>query len=373
MHRDRDCLALVTRGRHNAFQAIWADIKNACTGSDPALALARIRKTQKHRTVFENIKKVAQQSLTTVRNEDVLAFIRHLLVVPTDFDLDPSEDRESAISQCRRVLASPAPEDARALWHVLVDRASNARLGNGTIDLPHLWHELRSQFKLNEHPDFSSGWLLLRAFTREHLDKIEATLPSGYSLARSEDSGKLAQTISNSAITVLYGDSGTGKSALTKSTLERQFPDASQVWLGPDTLLAALSEVERIKIGFAHPLRTTLAATAHPSNILVIDAAERISAESVPQVKQLVEQIVSEQVPAETRVWRILIIGQTEAWIDGRLRDLLGNTMPASVALGTVSLEEVRDALRSCYVRQSARLMQSACRVDNEAEIGNAA
>src|SRR5687768_18416361 len=38
-----------------AFQAIWTDIKNACTGNDSALALARIRSTGKHRTVFDNI------------------------------------------------------------------------------------------------------------------------------------------------------------------------------------------------------------------------------------------------------------------------------------------------------------------------------
>lgn len=345
--RDSDCLALVTRGRHDAFQATWADIKNACTGSDTALAVARIRKTRKHRTVFENIKNVVQRSSAAVRDEEVLAFIRHLLVIPTDFDLDPSQERETAISQCRRVLATAAPEDARELWESLVDSAKEARLGNGTIDLSHLWHKLRSRFKLNEHPDFSSGWLLLRAFTREHLEKIEAKLPSGHSLERAEDSGKLAQAIASNPLTVLYGESGTGKSALAKSTLERQFPDVSQVWLGPDTLAATLSEVGRIKTGFAHPLRATLAATAQPANILVLDAAERISGESASQVRTLVEQLLSEPVPGAAPVWRILLIGQTEAWIDGRLRVLLGTAMPASIALEPVSHAEVRDALWS--------------------------
>jgi hypothetical protein len=147
LRRGRDRIALVTRGYYPAFQAVWADIKNACTGSDPALVLARIRSTSKHRTVFDNIKKVVQESSATVRDEDVLEFVRHLLVVPMDFDLDPSEDRESAISQCRRVLTSAAPDEARALWQTLVERAGKARLGDGTIDLPQLWHELRIRFK----------------------------------------------------------------------------------------------------------------------------------------------------------------------------------------------------------------------------------
>ena len=345
---NRDRIALVTRGHHPAFQAIWTDIKNACTGNDSALALARIRSTGKHRTVFDNITNVVQKSSATVRDEDVLEFVRHLLVVPTDFDLDPSADCESAISQCRRVLTSAAPDEARALWQTLVERAGKVRLGDGTIDLPQLWYELRSRFRLNDHPDFSSGWKLLRAYTREHLSNIEATLPSGYSVARSEDGGKLAQAISNNSIVVLYGDSGTGKSALAKSILDRQFPEASHIWLGPDTLGATLIEVERTKTDLAHPLHTTLKATAHPNNVLVIDTAERISSEKMAlQVKQLVGALVSEHTPGEIPVWRILIVGQTEAWIDGRLQGLLGDKQPASVELGPAPLAEVQAALRS--------------------------
>ena len=97
MRRGQDRIALVTRGRHPVFQAIWADIKNACTGSDPALVLARIRGTRKHQIVFDNIKKVIQESSPTVPDIDVLEFVRDLLVIPTDFDLDPSEDRELSL------------------------------------------------------------------------------------------------------------------------------------------------------------------------------------------------------------------------------------------------------------------------------------
>jgi hypothetical protein len=347
MRRGRDRIALVTRGRHPAFQAVWSDIKNACTGSDPALALARIRSTGNHRIILDNIKKVVQESSATVRDEDVLEFVRHLLVVPMDFDLDPSADRESAISQCRSVLTSAAPDEARELWKTLVKQAGKARLGDGTIDLPQLWHELRSQFKLHDHPDFSSGWKLLRAYTCEHLNKIETTLPAGYSLVRSEDGSKLAQAILNNPIVILYGDSGSGKSALAKSILDCQFPEASRIWLGPDTLGATLIEVERIKTDLTHPLHTTLKATAHPSNVLVIDAAERISSELALQVKQLVGALVSEHPHSKIPVWRVLIVGQTEAWIDGRLQNLLGDKQPASIELGPASRAEVQAALRS--------------------------
>jgi hypothetical protein len=346
-HLGRDRIALVTRGRHPAFQSTWADIKSACNGSDPGLAIARILSTSKHRTVFSNIKKVVQELSATVRDEDIVELIRHLLVVPLDFQLDPSEDSESAISRCKRVLVGESPDEAHELWQTLVERAGKSRLGDGTIDLPQLWQELRARFKLHDHPDFSSGWKLLRAYTRENLNKIEAALPTGYSLVRSEDSDKLAQEISNNPIVILYGDSGTGKSALAKSVLEGKLPEASQVWLGPDTIRATLIEVERIKTDLAHPLSVTLKATAQQSNVLVIDAAERISSELVPQVKRLVAALVCESAPGEIPLWRILVVGQTEAWIDGRLQGLLGNKESVSVELGPAPLAEVRDAMRS--------------------------
>jgi len=75
-HRSSDRIALVTRGHHLSFDALWADIKNACTGSDPALAIARIRQTRKHEIIFNNIKNVVQESSADIRDEDALEFIR---------------------------------------------------------------------------------------------------------------------------------------------------------------------------------------------------------------------------------------------------------------------------------------------------------
>ena len=246
-------------------------------------------------------------------------------MIPKDFHLDSSEDYEAAISQCRRVLASGALDEAQTLWIALVDRSRESRLGNGTIDLPQLWHELRNEFRLIDHPNFSSGWRLLGNYTQQHLNKIETTLPSGYSLSQSKDREDLVHALSNYHFVVLYGDSGSGKSAIAKTTLDSHFAETKQVWLVPDTLSTALNEVERSQTDLTYLLADTLKATAQPSNILVIDSAERINNELAPQVKRLIGMVVSEDSPSQSTVWQILIIGQTEAWIDGRLQALLGD------------------------------------------------
>ena len=268
-------------------------------------------------------------------------------MIPKDFHLNPSQDYESAISQCRSVLASGILDEAQTLWKTLVGRARESRLGDGTIDLLQLWHELRNKFQLNDHPNFSSGWKLLDNYTREHRNKIETTLPSGYSLPQSKDRDKLVQALLKYHPVVLYGDSGTGKSALAKSTLDNHFAEAAQIWLSPDTLSVTLSVVKRSQTDLAYPLADTLKATAHPSNIMVIDAAERINSELVTHVKQLIGVLVSEHFSDKSTVWQILIIGQTEAWVDGRLQALLGEIQPTSVGIEPVSVDDVRLALRT--------------------------
>jgi hypothetical protein len=345
--RSRDRLALVTRGHLQAFETVWADIKNWCTGDDQTLALARIRASGKHRTIFNNIKKVVQESSASISDGEVLEFIRHLLVISTDFDLNPSNDRELAISQCRGILASAAAAEARELWDALVERVRNARLGDGTIDLSALWDHLRRRFKLSDHPDFSSGWKLLRAYTQDHLHYIQTALPSGYSLARSDDVSNLAQAIAKNAIVVLHGESGAGKSALAKSSLQSQFPVATQVWLTPSALNSSLVEGERAKTELTRPLDETLNATTWPSNILVLDTAERIDRELALKVRGLLESLLSQTPAGSGPTWRILIVGQTEAWVAGALQGLLGDRKAASVAIGAPSPTEIRSALRS--------------------------
>jgi len=227
-----------------------------------------------------------------------------------------------------------------------VNRACDVRLGDGTIDLNQLWHELRNTFKLNDHPNFVSGWQLLDDYTHDHLSKIETTLPSGYSLARTEDGDKLAKAISENQIVVLYGDSGTGKSALAKSILDNQFADTSHIWLSTDTLNVTLNEVKRSQTNLTYPLSETLKTASNPKNVLVIDSAERINNDLALQVCELIWDIVPEQSTGQP-VWRILIIGQTESWSDGRLQNLLGEKKPFQLGIEPVPDKEIQVALRS--------------------------
>ena len=76
MRRDRDSIALVTRDRHPAFAATWADIKTWCADSDIDSALAKINASAKHKKIFSSVRDPAAGAQTVADAKEAVALVR---------------------------------------------------------------------------------------------------------------------------------------------------------------------------------------------------------------------------------------------------------------------------------------------------------
>jgi energy-coupling factor transporter ATP-binding protein EcfA2 len=185
----------------------------------------------------------------------------------------------------------------------------------------------------------------LISLSADYVSLIETGLPNGNQFTRRDLASNLTAAIKDAQITFVYGNSGTGKSSLVKDVLEAHFPDRWQVWFGPEQAALALSEVQRVSIGVDHPLPKVLVNTSNPKNILVIDSAERFPLEDRVRVKALVRSLLA---AAPGDVWRIIIIGQPEAWTDGHLRELAsGSQLTKDVEVEELTAGSVIAALRT--------------------------
>ena len=345
MRHGLDSIALVTRDRHPAFSATWADIKTWAADSDITSTLAKINASTKHRKIFDSVRTPAATTETAASDEEAVVLIRALHVLPLEFQLVPSPTEQEAILACRGIVAGGKPEDAESLWKALVGHAESMRLAGGTIALEELWAELRVRFRLKDHPDFAASMGALTSLSVDYVSLIETGLPNGNQFTRTELTARLAAAIDHTPITFVYGNSGTGKSSLVKDLLGSRFSDRWQVWLGPEQAAAALSEVRRVSIGVDHPLLKVLVNTSNPKNVLVIDSAERLTPEDRVRVKALVGDLIA---AAPGDVWRIVIVGQTEAWADGRLRELAGGSQPTNdVEVEELTASSVIEALHT--------------------------
>jgi hypothetical protein len=232
--------------------------------------------------------------------------------------------------------------EARALWTDLVGQAEKVRLSPSTLGVETLWQELRTRYALKDHPDFATAWDRLRAITADYRAEIQTALPSNYALKREAEADRLKKAIANDPVCVVYGESGTGKSALVRMVLDSQFPDATQVWLGPEQLETALSEAKRSAFGLTVPLLDVLRSGAKPETILVIDAAERLTEGCVLKARGLIAALAAN---ISTIGCRVLIVGQSDAGVSGTLQQLAGSASPPTVEIAHLEAKEVSEVL----------------------------
>jgi ABC-type oligopeptide transport system ATPase subunit len=344
MQSNTDCLGLVTRGRHPAFDPVWADITNWAKSSDEELALSRIRATSKHSSIFDSIKCPNGSAVAT--DHETLRLAQRLIVVPLDFQLDQSTSEADAISRCRLLIQSGAQQDAENVWKELVQIAEETRVGSGTISISEIWDRLRPKCDLKDHPNFESSWDSLRALSRDSQAGIQSELPSGLSLPRLEANDALGELVTAHRVTVVVGESGTGKSALVKSTLDKKFPTASQIWLGPEHVKALTSEVGRRKMRVVHDLASVLMAARSQSNVLVLDAIEKLDLDALSRAKKLIDELLNQAEREPRAFWRIVVVCQTEAWRE-RVQMELKQYSKTTLPLATIQPAEVKEALRS--------------------------
>ena len=342
MNRKKDGLALVTQWTNAEFISAWSEVKNACSGGDVLLSISRIRSNNRQSRIFDSVRKPRNRTFER-SDQETVELIRHLHVLPVDFQLDHSESESQAIAQCRQLLVSGTLEEARALWRSLIWVATDVRIRRGTITLDELWSYLCRQFRMRHRPDFGRDWETLSNLTADYKSRIEGELPSGRKVLRRERTA-LENAISSSRVTVVFGESGAGKSALVKDLLDERFADRTHVWLGPEELKTALSAARRHTLPLQHDLGRVLKASIDSRNILVLDSTERIEAAELGAIRQLMQSLFSTS--AEVEDWRVVVITQTQNWVEGATT-MFGNARAALVEVELLKALDVKSALKA--------------------------
>lgn len=346
MNQLTDVMMLATRGSHPDFMALWADIKS-WAGGDTQLAVSRITGTAKHSRIFNAIKIGGLTTDAALSDGEVLRFVQAVVVRPYDFQLADSKDEAHALSQCRDILDPAHAKSAADLWNALVQACAQARVGHGTIDLPDQWTRLRAAFCLRERPSLEAGWKVLNALTEDSMTLVDVALPNGTRVDREAELKRLVETVQSNGVTVVYGESGGGKSSLVKDAAQGPLANWACIWLSPENAASVASSAGRAQMHIVGSLQAHLLGSAKERGLVVLDAAERIPESSRRLLGAALREVLS--TVGSTGVdgsWRVVLVSQTDAVEDDRLAEILAIGVPAFHPVGSLSADDVRAALR---------------------------
>ena len=77
----------------------------------------------------------------------------------------------------------------------------------------------------------------------------------------------------------------------------------------------------------------------------VIDAAERLSGDGVRKTTAFITDLLGRKGTEGKVGWRVVIVGQTEAWVSGHLQKLTSIELPPNFELKALSDSEARQAM----------------------------
>ena len=98
-----------------------------------------------------------------------------------------------------------------------------------------------------------------------------------------------------------------------------------------------------------HPLYDVLQASANPHNVLVIDAAEKLSDDALPRIKQLFGRLVSASFSTGELPWRVVLVSQTDGWRD-RIQMNIGQPVERPLGVENTPIDGVKAALWASYL-----------------------
>jgi hypothetical protein len=337
LRADNDAVVLVTGNLAHEVRDAWSNLLHDALLTAPDRMAARLsppkpgdgsQSSALQRALFESLRCPEELRSNGDSSDAAVAdLMRHVRLLHFDFEAVPSRDEALALDDCQRLLRSGDAAEAQRLWDRLIGIADARRTG-GTIDLPQMLAELRSEFDFRGHPDYRRDAEVLERLSRDLMADVRTQIAGVPPLPRVADRARVQDCLDQNRACLLVGESGCGKSALAKEIAQSRY--GRIVWIAENTLdHETAAEFERA-IGIRHPVVQILAALPEPC-LVVFDGIDRYSARAMRLACRLMRDLLAEAGPQHVHV---LVTAQFEG-ADRLIRRFVELDVPPSLRSAT--------------------------------------
>lgn len=299
-----DLLGLVVGEIDDPTLQEWLGLQTQAASTTPERLVERV----KSEGALSGIKRRIFESLHSIEKSDPLETARlasRIRVLPFW-----SHREGDCINLCAEIVLGKALEEATKLWDRLVKLSAESRGTGGYFDLAKLVRILRPDFELRDYPDFDADWTSLQSVTAANLQGVRTVIGTDIRLARDDDKATLTRKIEQHNVTVICGESGSGKSALMSQIAGANGPFKRTVWLSPEQLSKASQNEVAQALMLQHTLLELIASSSIRGCVLVIDGFEQYEGNARNRVFELIRSIKEEGFVT----WKVVVTCQLQSW-----------------------------------------------------------
>ena len=305
----RDHLALAVGRLSEAASNAWEDIAMQAPLSDPQDLANRLSvegsSSKIERNIFASLLPNAERKRGTTQTESA-----HLLSRLSVQCFGNQTDAIAAL-QCAMLLFVKDAASGQELWKALLGIASEYRIAGGTIKLDNLLERLRARFSLKEHLDYRGSWDRLNQLSLANCDAVHSVAGADTAIDLSGFIAEVEAKTKRGRVLAIVGDSGVGKSSLTKGYVRTLFNKANLIWLSAEELAVQNQAILAKEVGTVVELPMLVRYSTRPL-LLVVDAFEQFSALALRRLSEIVIALRS----VAGLDFRILLTTQPLRWGD---------------------------------------------------------
>lgn len=220
---DSDRLGVAVSDYHAKVDKHYQAVLNWAEDSvDGKNFLERIEKKdfshEDKRTFVKTIRQILESHISeTVSDNDLWRFLRSFVILHFDFSLrDKSRDAEGVLERLRNYLPDNQTQEANALWEHLIVKAGEIISTGGGATRETLTSKLQSAgLPPGTSVNFRKDIKAIGRESGQALGDIKSDI-RGFHLHRSEVYEQVKQALTEGRLILMYGEPGTGKSALLK-------------------------------------------------------------------------------------------------------------------------------------------------------------
>lgn len=191
-----------------------------------------------------------------------------------DFYDQTSSTEAQSIANIKNILVDPSASNATDVFEKVCSLVKRFRVNGGVITSQIAISYIAKDIQLKIAPEFVRDLEKLKGRSISSMNRIESSIGNQVSLLRPEEVRKIDDTISSANVSVVLGDSGSGKSAMLKRFALSQ---ENTVWFESSLFeYDSLHEAENETLQLNSPWIDLAAEIASKYKILVIDAIDRL-------------------------------------------------------------------------------------------------